>query len=115
MGCRRAGGGRRQVTLLAREAWDAACSQLGVELDPSLRRANLLIEGIDLVDSLGRTVKVGDARIKITGETKPCKLMEETRAGLLNALVPEWRGGVFGELLDTAVIHQGDPVELLED
>lgn len=110
-----AGGGRRQVTLLAREAWEAACAQLGIELDPGARRANLLIEGVDLADSRGRTVKVGGVRIRITGETKPCQLMDDTHLGLRDALVPDWRGGAFGELLDAGVIRPGDAVELLED
>src|SRR4051812_48594032 len=35
--------GGRQVTIIARERWDAITTTLGVALDPSTRRANLMI------------------------------------------------------------------------
>ena len=36
-----AGGGKRQITILSREAWQQACREIGKELDPSIRRANV--------------------------------------------------------------------------
>ena len=64
-------GGRRQVTLLEKEKWDRMMQRLDANLDPSTRRANLLIEGVDLFDSRGRTIEIGDCRIEICGETRP--------------------------------------------
>ena len=36
---------RRQVTILSREAWSACMTELDAQLDPSTRRANLLVSG----------------------------------------------------------------------
>ena len=41
-------GGRRQVTLISRERWDAVVESLAVPVEPSTRRANLMVAGIDL-------------------------------------------------------------------
>src|SRR5512144_1466453 len=36
-------GGRRQVTVLALEAWNDATAEIGERIDPARRRANLLV------------------------------------------------------------------------
>ena len=67
-------------------------SELGSSLDPSTRRANFLIEGVDLVESRGRVLRCGDVKIEIRGETKPCNRMDEALSGLKDLMWPEWRG-----------------------
>jgi MOSC domain-containing protein YiiM len=107
-------GGKRQVTIIAREAWDAVTAELGVDAEPSIRRANLLVSGVELANSRGRVLRIGGCRLRIYGETKPCRQMEEAQAGLQAALQPEWRGGAFAEVLDSGRIAVGDPVEWIE-
>ncbi len=106
-----AGGGKRQVTLLSREAWEAACRQLEVELDPGARRANLVVEGVDFVASRGRRLRIGAVEVEVAGETRPCGLMDDVHLGLKAALQPEWRGGVFAVILTGGEVAVGDPVE----
>jgi MOSC domain-containing protein YiiM len=103
--------GRRQVTVLTCEGWATACADLGVELHWSARWANLLIEGLDLRDSLARVLCVGNARLEITGQNNPCRRMDEVQAGLLKALGPGWRAGVTARVLVGARIRVGVPVE----
>ena len=103
-------GGKRQVTLLSAEAWDEVTAELGEQIDPSLRRANLLVSGIDLTDSRGRVLHIGTSRIHIYGETRPCELMDQAFPGLRQALEPPWRGGAFGEVLDGGTIRVSDPI-----
>ena len=104
-------GGRRQVTILEKEQWDALMNQFGSALSPSMRRANLLVTGVNLVETHGRTLKIGSCRILINGETKPCEMIEELLPGLKDAMYPEWRGGAFGEVLNNGTISVGDEVE----
>ena len=106
VGCSR----RRQVTILSLEAWNDCMPELDASIDPSTRRANLLVSGIDLANTRNRVLRVGDARLLIGGEVTPCERMEEAYPGLQAAMRPYWRGGVFAQVLGDAVIHVGDAV-----
>lgn len=104
-------GGTRQITVLSAERWRAVLDALGADLDPSARRANLLVSGVELEDCRGRVLHVGPCRIRMMGETRPCERMDEARAGLRLALDPHWGGGAYGEVLDDGEIAVGDPVD----
>jgi MOSC domain-containing protein YiiM len=105
-------GGRRQVTIIEREAWDAMMSELGAAIGPSARRANLMVSGVRLADSRDQVLSIGDCRIRITGETRPCEQMDDALPGLRRAMARPWRGGAFGVVLDDGVIRVGDVVAL---
>jgi len=108
-----AGGGKRQVTLIAHEAWTAACAELGRDIDPSARRANLLVEGIDLAAAIGHTLRIGDVVVEVLGETRPCELMDDDgRTGLQAALRQECRGGVFGRIAAGGELRVGMDCQL---
>src|SRR5437868_1565634 len=103
-------GGHRQVTLIEQEIWESLMRELVASLDPSTRRANLMVKGICLGESRGRVLRLGSCRIRILGETRPCERMDEALMGLKNALQPNWGGGAFGEVLDDGDISVGDSV-----
>lgn len=103
-------GGKRQVTIVSREVFEALRRTLDERVDPVMRRANLLVSGVTLTGSRGRVLTIGRARVRVHGETRPCHIMDEALPGLRAALEPEWRGGVFGEVLGDAEIEVGDAV-----
>ncbi len=103
-------GGKRQVTILSAEAWRDVDAELGAEVDPRARRANLFVRGVDLEESRGRTLEVGGCRVLIGGETRPCRRMEEAWPGLQKALEPEWRAGAYGEVTGDGEVAVGDVV-----
>jgi len=107
-------GGRRQVTIIEKEFWERVMTLLGASLDPSTRRANLMVSGVSLVNARGRTLRIGECRVQLLGETKPCERMEEAQPGLRAALYPDWGGGAFGAVLDSGKIQIGDVVEFIE-
>ena len=104
-------GGRRQVTLLDLERWRELMDHVGAELETSARRANLVIDTLDLFDSRGRTLRIGDVRLHILGETRPCERMDEAFPGLRTAMRERWGGGAFAEVLRGGDIAVGDVVE----
>ena len=98
--------------MLASEDWLAACDELGKSLPWTTRRANLQIEGIDLFETSGATLQIGDVVLKVTGETDPCQRMEQAAKGLFRALMPRWRGGVCCRVIQGGTIRIGDSVQL---
>jgi len=104
-------GGWRQITIIDESAWRDAEKDLGMQLDPSARRANVMTRGLDLQNSRGRRLEMGGCDIAIGGENLPCSLMDAAQPGLRDALRPGWRAGVFGQILSGGVIRVGDTAE----
>jgi MOSC domain-containing protein YiiM len=106
--------GKRQVTVLSRSAWQAACHELGAEIPWESRRANLLV---DLPrfgpDDVGKIIRIGELALLITRETDPCHRMDKVQRGLRAALTPDWRGGVCCRVMNDARISIGDKVTLM--
>ena len=100
----------RHVTLIEREVFDRLKGSLDDSVEPMMRRANLLVSGIRLEDTRGRMLAVGDLRIHIRGETRPCGQMEAAGEGLMDALDPHWGGGAHGSVVNDATIAVGDEV-----
>lgn len=106
--------GRRQVTVLAREGWEAALAEAGAALPWTARRANLYVAGLDLAAAVGAELRVGAAlRLQVTGETDPCARMDAVWPGLQAALAPAFRGGVTCRVIASGDVAVGDPVVLV--
>ena len=100
----------RQVTVLSADAWQAACDELAASLPWTTRRANLLVQGVELPRQSGRRLTVGGLELEVTMETEPCSRMDQQHQGLTQALKPDWRGGVCCRVLNDAEISVGDLV-----
>ena len=103
-------GGRRQVTIISRERWHELTAGLG-EVDPVLRRANVMVFGIELEASRGRLLQIGAATVRVNGETRPCRALDFAFEGLQRALDPHWGGGVYAEVIEGGVVHLDDVVQ----
>lgn len=106
--------GDRTVTVMSARAWREACAELGEELPWTTRRANLLVDDIDLPKDAGPVIEIGNVRLKVTMEVDPCSRMDEQFEGLRNALKPDWRGGVGCTVLQDGAVALGDPVTIVE-
>ncbi len=122
-GRRRSNGAKfklRQFTVLALEQWQAALRELAapspedgeVLLPRTVRRANLLVQGVMLPKARGGFVRIGRVKLEVTYPTQPCKRREDTYPGLLRALHPDWRG-IASRVLQPAEIRIDDDVEAL--
>ena len=101
-------GGRRQITIISRDRWDRVDEDLGVAVNPAARRANVLVTGLDLVDSRGKKLELGSCEVLIHGETTACERMDDEYPGLGDALADGWGGGVYGEIVTGGSIRVGD-------
>lgn len=103
------GSAKGNITLIERAAFDHL-ADLGLEVDESELRRNLVVTGIALNPLLGREFRIGDVRCRTTELCEPCSYIEKrTAPGVLKALVE--RGGIRAEIIDSGTISIGDPVE----
>lgn len=103
---------RRQVTLMSLKAWQAANEILNKDLPWTTRRANLLVDELELENTTGQTITIGAVELLITQETDPCERMQEAAEGLFDALKDHWRGGVCCRVISEGLITLGDDVVL---
>lgn len=102
--------GRSQVTVLSEEAWRGACDDVGAVLPWTMRRANLFVSGIPLKPLAGSRIAIGGVVLEVTGETDPCRRMDEAHAGLRRALATAACGGVRCRVLSGGEVAIGDEV-----
>lgn len=105
--------GKRTVTVISARAWREVCSELGRDIPWTTRRANLLVDEIDLPRSTGQVIEIGAVRLEVMMEVDPCSRMDEQVEGLRQALTPDWRGGVGCSVLEGGSVAIGDPVSIV--
>ena len=103
----------RNVTIIFREDWDAACRDFGRELPWVTRRANLLVEGLAGFKQVGARLRIGPVVLEVTEENPPCRVMDILAEGLRVVLEPDWRAGVACRVLQDGVIALGDKVTVV--
>ena len=100
-------GATRQVTVIEKEVFDRIEAELP-DSGPVMRRANIMVSGIRLEDSRDQVLTLGDVKIRIRGETRPCELMDEQCPGLRDALDLHWGGGAHGSVIRGGELRVGD-------
>jgi MOSC domain-containing protein YiiM len=103
-GCAHARPGRRQVLIVDGETLDA------MNLAPGIIRENITTTGLN-VNSLkaGQQLRIGEARLEITGVCTPCDQLERLRPGLRREI---WgRRGMLCCVVEGGMIRRGDLVE----
>jgi MOSC domain-containing protein YiiM len=111
-GALKPGRNKRQVSLMEVGDWAQAMRDIGHDLPWWERRANLLVEALDLPQTVGAQVRIGSVLLEITKECDPCSRMETIAEGLRAALTPDWRGGALARVIEAGTIAVGDLIEL---
>ncbi len=106
----RSKGGNRQVTFIQKEHVVAIASFLGkTDLDFTLTRRNIFVEGINLLSLKGKKFQIGEAVFEYSGECHPCSRMEEALGlGGYNAM--RGHGGITAKVIFGGVVKTGDVV-----
>jgi len=102
----------RQVTVISADSWRDACRDLGITVPWTMRRANLLLGGIDLRETSGAMISIGDVQLEVVEENPPCRVMDIQQIGLRKALKPDWRAGVTCRVRSGGMLRVGDSVRL---
>ena len=58
-------------------------------------------------------LRLGAVEVVVTGQTVPCRRMDEAHPGLLKALFPAWRGGLTTRVVTGGLIGVGDTVNIV--
>jgi MOSC domain-containing protein YiiM len=101
----------RQVTVLFRQGWEAACHDARAALPWTTRRANLYVEGLEVPREPGSRLVIGDVELEVVQETRPCARMDAAHHGLREAMRPDWRGGVTCDVVRGGMIGVGEEVQ----
>ena len=97
----------RQVTLIQSEVL-TLLNEINITVKPEESRRNVLTEGIEINDLIGKEFLVGTVRLRAHRLTRPCKYLENLlgQPGLYKEL---WdHGGISCEILTDGVIEEGD-------
>jgi MOSC domain-containing protein YiiM len=96
---------KRQVLLVDVETLRA------MDLRPGIIRENITAEGLDVnALKVGERLRAGEVELQVSAVCAPCELMEEIRAGLMDALVG--RRGMLCRVLRGGTLKAGDPIEV---
>ena len=97
----------RQVTLIQSEVL-TLLNEINITVKPEESRRNVLTEGIEINNLIGKEFLVGTVRLRAHRLTRPCKYLENLlgQPGLYKEL---WdHGGISCEILTDGVIEEGD-------
>jgi len=98
-----------EVTLIAREAIEAAIAEFNMTIVHLDTRRNLLTEGVPLNDLVTKTFRVGPVLLRGLELCEPCGYLERrTFAGIKAALAH--RGGLRCCVVEGGELHVGDSV-----
>jgi len=98
-----------EVTLIAREAIEAANDEFNYTIEHLDTRRNLLTTGVPLNDLVGKSFRVGDVVLKGLELCEPCGYLEKrTFVGIIAAL--KHRGGLRCCVLEGGQIAVGDAI-----
>jgi MOSC domain-containing protein YiiM len=98
-----------EITLIETGGLRQAETDHGVVLGPGEHRRNLVVDELDLVALVGRTVRVGGAEVELLADNPPCRYLQDlTGKPVLRAL--RRKGGVRGRIVTSGIIRVGDPV-----
>lgn len=99
----------RQITLIEREAVEAAEHDYGIALEPGQARRNIVTTGVALNHLVGKEFLVGQVRLRGMRLCEPCAhLASLSKRGVVKALTH--RGGLRADIVDGGTIKVGDLV-----
>ena len=106
-------GDREQITLIESENIDYYNNTFSTKFTYLEFRRNIVTKNIKLNDLVGKTIQVGEIKLKVNDLCRPCKDLQQ-RLGKSN-IIKEFlrRGGLRCEILSSGNIKIGDKITVL--
>tara|TARA_B100000085_G_scaffold69573_1_gene62262 strand:+ start:90 stop:533 length:444 start_codon:yes stop_codon:yes gene_type:complete len=106
-------GDREQITLIESENIDYYNNTFSTKFTYLEFRRNIVTKNIKLNDLVGKTIQVGEIKLKVNDLCRPCKDLQQ-RLGKSN-IIKEFlrRGGLRCEILSSGNINIGDKINVL--
>jgi MOSC domain-containing protein YiiM len=99
----------RDLTLIEREAIEAAEAKYDVDLSKGAPRRNIQTRGVPLNHLVGKQFMIGNVRVKGVKLCEPCGHLESlTQEGVRQALIH--RGGLRVDIIEGGSIKVGDQI-----
>ena len=105
-------GDREQITLIESENIDYYNNTFNTKFTYLEFRRNIITKNIKLNDLVGKTIQVGNIKLKVNDLCRPCKDLQQ-RLGKSN-IIKEFlrRGGLRCEILSSGTINVGDKITI---
>ena len=105
-------GDREQITLIESENIDYYNQTFNTNFNYLQFRRNIVTKNIQLNDLLGKTITIGNIKLKVNDLCRPCKDLQK-RLGKDN-IIKEFlrRGGLRCEILSSGTINIGDKITI---
>ena len=105
-------GDREQITLIESENIDYYNNTFNTKFTYLEFRRNIVTKNIQLNDLVGKTITVGEVKLKVNDLCRPCKNLQN-RLGKDN-IIKEFlrRGGLRCEILSSGTINIGDKITI---
>ena len=105
-------GDREQITLIESENIDYYNNTFNTKFTYVEFRRNIITKNIKLNDLVGKTIQVGNIKLKVNDLCRPCKDLQQ-RLGKSN-IIKEFlrRGGLRCEILSSGTINVGDKISV---
>jgi len=105
-------GDREQITLIESENIDYYNNTFSTKFTYLEFRRNIVTKNIKLNDLVGKTIQVGEIKLKVNDLCRPCKDLQQ-RLGKSN-IIKEFlrRGGLRCEILSSGTINVGDKITI---
>ena len=101
-----------EVTLFSAEGLEAGRADSGLDIEAADMRRNLMTEGIQLSDLLGRRFAAGDVVFEGLEENPPCAHLQRLAGKpLLKPLIK--RAGIRARIVTGGTIRKGDEIRVL--
>jgi MOSC domain-containing protein YiiM len=102
----------REITLISSEALDSCAQEYSTRITAAMLRRNLLTEGINLNNLVGKKFRVGEVELEGLELCEPCQHISQMNdLPLIKWMVH--RAGLRARILNRGIIQKNDAINLV--